>query len=153
MRALALETNGTYLTLTNHSGIGDNHISPSAESTKVEMLNELLLRIIQQFGAVNLCDQNEEDFAQNSILNEQSAKDKPITFSYAPNPTTDVVTIRIDIPAYEVFLYDTTGKLIFYKTDKATEYTLDLTGLPNAVYYLKVSTEEKVFYGKIIKRS
>ncbi|WP_264509869.1 carboxypeptidase-like regulatory domain-containing protein [Flavobacterium sp. N1719] len=153
MRALALETNGTYLTLTNHSGIGDNHIAPSAESTKVEMLNELLLRIIQQFGAVNRCDQKEEDFAQNSILNEQSAKDKPITFTYAPNPTTDLVTIRIDVPAHEVFLFDTTGKLIFYKTDKATEYTLDLTGLPNAVYYLKVATEEKIFYGKIIKRS
>ncbi len=153
MRALALETNGTYLTLTNHSGIGDNHIAPSAESTKVEMLNELLLRIIQQFGAVNRCDQKEEDFAQNSILNEQSAKDKSITFTYAPNPTTDLVTIRIDVPAHEVFLFDTTGKLIFYKTDKATEYTLDLTGLPNAVYYLKVATEEKIFYGKIIKRS
>lgn len=153
MRALALETNGTYLTLTNHSGIGDNHIAPSAESTKVEMLNELLLRIIQQFGAVNRCDQKEEDFAQNSILNEQSAKDKPITFTYAPNPTTDLVTIRIDVPAHEVFLFDTTGKLIFYKTDKATEYTLDLTGLPNAVYYLKVATEEKIFYGKISKRS
>lgn len=153
MRALALETNGTYLTLTNHSGIGDNHIAPSAESTKVEMLNELLLRIIQQFGAVNRCDQKEEDFAQNSILNEQSAKDKSITFTYAPNPTTDLVTIRIDVPAHEVFLFDTTGKLIFYKTDKATEYTLDLTGLPNAVYYLKVATEEKIFYGKISKRS
>lgn len=153
MRALALETNGTYLTLTNHSGIGENHITPSAESTKVEMLNELLLRIIQQFSAINHCDQEEKDFAQNTLLNEQSAQDKPITFTYAPNPTTDVVTLRIDQPASEVFLFDTTGKLIFYRTESATEYTLDLTGLPNAIYYVKVIVGDQSLYGKIIKQN
>lgn len=153
MRALALETNGTYLTLTNHSGIGENHITPSAESSKVEMLNELLLRIIQQFSAVNHCDQEEKDFAQNTLLDEQSAKDKPVTFTYAPNPTTDVVTLRVDQPASEVFLFDTTGKLIFYRTESATEYTLNLTGLPNAVYYLKIRIGEQTRYGKIIKQN
>jgi hypothetical protein len=153
MRALALETNGTYLTLTNHSGIGDNHISPSAESSEIELLNALLLRIIQQFSDVNRCDQNENDFAQNTILDAQSAKNKPIAFSFTPNPTADLVTIRIEQPANEVFLFDTTGKLILYKTESATEYTLDLTGLPNAVYYLKVTLENQVFYGKIIKRN
>jgi hypothetical protein len=153
MRALALETNGTYLTLTNHSGIGENHISPSAESSKVEILNELLLRIIQQFSAINHCDQEEKDFAQNTLFNEQSAKDKPITFTYAPNPTTDVVTLRVDQPASEVFLIDTTGKLIFYRTESATEYTLDLTGLPNAIYYVKVIVGDQTLCGKIIKQN
>ncbi|MCZ8145631.1 carboxypeptidase-like regulatory domain-containing protein [Flavobacterium sp.] len=153
MRALALETNGTYLTLTNHSGIGENHITPSAESTKVEMLNELLLRVIQQFSAINHCDQEEKNFAQNTLLDEQSAKDKLVTFTYAPNPTTAMVTLRVDQPASEVFLFDTTGKLIFYRTESATEYTLDLTGLPNAVYYLKIRIGEQTRYGKIIKQN
>lgn len=153
MRALALETNGTYLFITNHSGIGNDHIEPSTESYQVEMLNDLVLRVIIQYSAVNDCQSEETDYAKNSKIEEQIAQIKSISFKYFPNPASDIVTVTLDKEASEFYLFDTTGKLIIYKTDKAKEYKIDVSQLPNAIYYLKVIVERKELVGKIIKLS
>lgn len=151
MRSLALETNGTYLFITNHSGIGNDHIEPSTENYKVEMLNELILRVILQYSSVNNCQSEELDYAKNSKIEEQLGEIKSINFKYFPNPVSDIVTVTIDKEATELYLFDTTGKLIIYKTQKANEYKIDVSQLPNAIYYLKVIVEGKGLIGKIIK--
>jgi hypothetical protein len=46
MRFLAVTTGGTYTFLTNHSGIGGDHIEPSIGPYKVWLLNDLLVDII-----------------------------------------------------------------------------------------------------------
>lgn len=46
MRMLAVTTGGTYTFLTNHSGIGGDHIDPSIGRYKVWFLNDLLVDII-----------------------------------------------------------------------------------------------------------
>ncbi|MBW2463316.1 MAG: VWA domain-containing protein [Deltaproteobacteria bacterium] len=46
MRFLAVTTGGTYTFLTNHSGIGGDHIEPSIGLFKVWLLNDLLVEII-----------------------------------------------------------------------------------------------------------
>lgn len=46
MRYLAIATNGSYVFITNHSGIGNEHITPSIGQYNVEYLNELLVRVI-----------------------------------------------------------------------------------------------------------
>jgi hypothetical protein len=49
MRYLALATNGTYVFITNHSGIGDNHIKATVGDYEVEYLNNLLVRLIHKY--------------------------------------------------------------------------------------------------------
>lgn len=56
MRSMALATNGTYLFLTDHSGIGDSHIAPSTDKYDVELLNGLLLRVFDKFVTAPLCN-------------------------------------------------------------------------------------------------
>jgi len=56
MRSIALATNGTYLFLTDDSGIGNGHIKPTTDKFKVELLNDLLQRIMEQMCFVNTCD-------------------------------------------------------------------------------------------------
>ncbi|WP_163408601.1 carboxypeptidase-like regulatory domain-containing protein [Flavobacterium ajazii] len=153
MRAIALETNGTYLFITNHSGIGNDHIEPSAENYKVEMLNDLILRVIIQNCSVNTCDSKESSYSQNTEIEEKLTKKDAIDFKYYPNPTKDIVTVTLNKEAEELYLFDTTGKLILYKTDKSKEYKLDLAFLPNAVYYLKVLVDKREVFGKIIKQN
>lgn len=46
MRSMALATNGTYIFITNHSGIGGEHLEPTVGEYHVEFLNQLLIRII-----------------------------------------------------------------------------------------------------------
>lgn len=49
LRNEALMTGGTYLYLTNDSGIGGDHIEASTLETEVEYLNRLLVRVINEF--------------------------------------------------------------------------------------------------------
>jgi hypothetical protein len=48
-RSLSMATGGTYVFLTNHSGIGEAHIEPTIGPYEVELLNELLIRVINEY--------------------------------------------------------------------------------------------------------
>ncbi len=49
MRFLAIATNGTYVFITNHSGIGNDHIEASVGDYEVELLNNLMVRLINKY--------------------------------------------------------------------------------------------------------
>lgn len=50
MRYMAVLTNGTYVFITNDSGIGNNHIEASVGEYQVEKLNDLLIRLIKKYS-------------------------------------------------------------------------------------------------------
>jgi hypothetical protein len=50
MRYFSMATNSTYVFITNHSGIGNDHIEPSIGEYEVEFLNELLIRLITKYA-------------------------------------------------------------------------------------------------------
>ncbi len=56
MRSAALLTNGKYLFLTNHSGIGNSHIEPSTDIYAVRSLLDEMLAVTAEFSAVPECD-------------------------------------------------------------------------------------------------
>jgi len=49
LRFYAILTGGTYVFLTNDSGVGNPHIEASVGDYKVELLNELIIRLIDQY--------------------------------------------------------------------------------------------------------
>lgn len=49
LRFFAISTSGTYVFLTNDSGIGGDHIQASVGEYKVEQLNELIVRLINKY--------------------------------------------------------------------------------------------------------
>ncbi len=50
MRFLAMATNGTYVFLTDDSGIGNSHIQATVGEYEVEYLNDLLVRLITKYS-------------------------------------------------------------------------------------------------------
>lgn len=50
LRFLALSTNGTYVFITNDSGVGNNHIAATVGSYQVEFLNNLMVRLINKYS-------------------------------------------------------------------------------------------------------
>jgi hypothetical protein len=50
MRFLALGTNGTYVFLTDHSGIGNSHLEATVGQYEVEFLNNLMVRLINKYA-------------------------------------------------------------------------------------------------------
>jgi hypothetical protein len=51
LRSLSMATGGTYVFLTDHSGVGDAHIEPTIGPYEVELLNELIIRVINEYTA------------------------------------------------------------------------------------------------------
>lgn len=49
LRFMETKTNGTYVFLTDHSGIGGEHIEPTIGQYSVEHLNDLLIRVIGDY--------------------------------------------------------------------------------------------------------
>ena len=47
-RAAAIMTNGTYVFLTDDSGIGNSHLEPIIGDYEVELLHDIIVRIIEQ---------------------------------------------------------------------------------------------------------
>ena len=49
LRFTAIATDGTYVFITNDSGVGNEHIAATVGDYKVELLNELIVRLIDQY--------------------------------------------------------------------------------------------------------
>lgn len=49
LRFMAIATGGTYVFITNDSGIGNDHIAPSVGDYKVEILGDLMVRLITKY--------------------------------------------------------------------------------------------------------
>lgn len=50
LRFMGIATNGTYVFITNDSGIGKNHMAASVGSAPVEYLNNLMVRLINKYS-------------------------------------------------------------------------------------------------------
>ncbi len=53
LRSYAAMTGGTYIFLTNHSGIGGDHLEPTIGQYEVEALNECIIRVISEYCGIN----------------------------------------------------------------------------------------------------
>ena len=51
LRSMAILTQGTYVFVTGDSGIGNDHLEPTVGEYEVELLNDLLVRLINEYGA------------------------------------------------------------------------------------------------------
>ena len=49
LRLMAIVTDGTYTFITNHSGVGNDHIEPTIGEYQVEQLNDLIVRLIKEY--------------------------------------------------------------------------------------------------------
>ncbi len=152
MRTFALLTNGTYTFLTNHSGIGNNHIEPTTDSYEVEKLNELLLRLILQRSTIPSCQApSKNEYINKKIEIELENEENPKIKIY-PNPTKGVINIQSNKQIDELYLYDFSGKILIRqeKLPKGTN-KIDITSYPQSAYLMRCRYGEQWDTFKIIK--
>ncbi|GGG66622.1 VWA domain-containing protein [Epilithonimonas arachidiradicis] len=152
MRTFALLTNGTYTFLTNDSGIGNNHIKPTASEYEVEKLNDLLLRLILQRSTVPDCKDGVTKEYINKKLEVESLDRKDFATKIYPNPTKGSFKIDTKRDVEEFVLYDYTGKILIKKNNLVKGFHhFDISNYPQSVYLvkLKYGTDSETF--KLIK--
>ena len=178
MRTMSLSTNGSYTFLTDHSGVGDGHIDPSTDEYELELLNELLVRLIQSYLYVPSCDEEvpEIDFlpetpdslvvyefpvdsletdtlvaAINSGFIDELEPIEEISWKYYPNPTYGPITIEVSKEVEMLYLTDMSGKILKEITmNGGTRIQTDLTGLPMGIYFLRYPIGKKWLSGKVV---
>ncbi|MFK7948733.1 MAG: carboxypeptidase-like regulatory domain-containing protein [Saprospiraceae bacterium] len=146
MRSLALSTNGTYTFLTNHSGIGNNHIAPTTDNYKVELLNDLLVRLFVQYTQTIECKNVEVDSLETfelkpmQVLNTNivTTDSIPSIVNCFPNPTKGQLTIETNKAFDEVFITDANGKIIQRHLNlEIGNNRINLDDFPSGLYYLR----------------
>ncbi len=161
MRSLALCTNGTYVFLTDHSGIGNPHLEPTTDTYDVGKLNGLIIRLFDQFISAVSCsqdlDQNTrvisdtleiqsrqlsatDTFPELLIADVENGIDKKIdkiNCKYYPNPTTGLLNIDVEGKIQELFLCDVSGKLLQrFDVNGEDKLQLDISQYPIGTYRL-----------------
>ena len=67
-----------------------------------------------------------------------------------PNPATSIIYINYNAVIDSIQVYDMAGKMVMNKNNDLE--SLDVSGLGNGLYFMKVTTTEKVFTSKFLKQ-
>jgi len=140
MRCIALATNGSYVFLTDDSGVGNPHIKPTTDEFKVELLNVLLQRLIGEMIYVQACDQKEnETDPANSLVNTT------IKLNVYPNPSRGRVNVESSEKIEELYVTDFAGKILMKMevSGKSKKCEVDLGNYPSGAYLIKYFIKEK----------
>ena len=170
MRSIALSTNGTYAFLTDHSGIGGKHLAPSTDNYEVEILNDLLVRIIKSYTYMPDCEQElpeldlnypdstvtyatpQDSSTSDSVTNSGSEEPIAISWKYYPNPTRGIVNIKANVAIKELFITDLSGKVLQVIKDISPEMPVqaDLSGYASGIYLIRYPVGKQWVSGKVV---
>jgi hypothetical protein len=150
MKFFGLATNGTYVFLTDHSGIGGKHIAPTAETYQIELLNNLLVRIISEYTATRSCD-GISTIREEVAESNGTAPEAPKSIRFYPNPASVKVTVELPADAQVLQLFNAEGKLV-KGLDKPTmgSNKLNVADLLSGMYTIRVVGEGKDQTGKLM---
>ncbi|MFV0469059.1 MAG: T9SS type A sorting domain-containing protein, partial [Dysgonomonas sp.] len=166
MRCMALATNGTYLFLTDDSGVGDSHMKPTTDSYDVEKMNDAIVRIVKQYTQMPDCssdkwikEQKKQSDADKFVPNpsDEDPDDDVKTLGTKavmkvyPNPCKELLKVDIKKDVEELFFVDMTGKsLQSFKPSKNETIETDVQSYAAGVYFIKALYKGKWFTEKVI---
>jgi hypothetical protein len=133
LRSIALATNGTYVFLTDDSGIGGKHLAPTTDSYDVEKLNDLMVRVIGQFSKTEACGKD----VDLSSLEQNDRKKGDLKLKAFPNPTSGPVTVKMPRAKGTLSVVDMNGKLLQRIVVTQRKQELQLGGLAAGTYILR----------------
>lgn len=150
MRSMALATNGTYVFLTDDSAIGNSHIKPTTDKWNVEFLNDLIVRLVNQYVTTPDCDNiiviDDYDLQNDTILVNYPDTLIAIVDSNIINSTliTQVDTSQADT-TQTTYVPPVEHKLKIYPNPTSGPLTIELEGEIEEFYVCDMS-------GKILQR-
>ncbi len=125
MKFMALATNGTYVFITDHSGIGGDHLEHIEPDYEVEKLNDILVRLILQYSQPNGCEHNTSEASTAS------------PWTIYPNPASQVLTFSTKHTIARLIIVSNSGKIVYQQLNLAAgEYQIPLSGLIDGIYTL-----------------
>jgi hypothetical protein len=98
MRSGALATNGTYIFLTDHSGVGGSHITPTTDEFDVTYLNQLMKEVIIRYSDATSCanDVLSHKNLQSTVIDYVLADDT-LKAKYGKNNLPKTIDLNLEV--------------------------------------------------------
>ncbi|MEE9372856.1 MAG: VWA domain-containing protein [Saprospiraceae bacterium] len=138
LKFMSIVTNGTYVFITDDSGIGRAHLDPVVSDFEVEKLNDLMTRLITHYTTINSCE-------EKIMIN----KDVKIY----PNPTSNYIRIESGLNLKEIRIISSTGKVMFKTTAVSEIERIDLSQYVDGMYTVQCIGEDFSYNYPVIKVS
>ncbi len=148
MKFFGMATNGSYVFLTDHSGIGGKHIEPTTDEYKVEPLNDLIVRIITEYTTIETCEGKSEIRFEND---PQQQPGPVMQALYYPNPAVEQFTLELPFEVQSVTIYDAEGKAV-HKLEKPAGrlHHIPLQGWAAGFYTIRILNNGLMQSGKLM---
>lgn len=135
LKYMSIATNGTYVFVTDDSGIGNPHLAPIVDGYEVEKLNDLLVRLISSYSESYDC--------QTSFAVQDRVK-------IYPNPTSNFVNIESEATYDQIRVVANSGKVVYQVKDHQGQTRLDLSFLASGVYAIQCLAKDRNYQQNII---
>lgn len=146
MKAISISTNGTYLYLTDDSGIGGKHLEASNDKTEVEFLNDLMVRIVEEMVEVDCF--NSEDRGDGDIINDW---EDIIGMNIYPNPVQDILNVDLEADMDKIQILDLKGRIVKdFGKQVAGIHQFDVSNLEAGTYFVLFNYEGKSYSLKLV---
>ena len=134
MKQISILTNGTYVFLTNDSGIGNAHLEHIVPDYEVELFNDLLVRLITGYAKNYSCEKTA--FAEEGPVQ--------INVKAYPNPTSGQMTVSIDKAVDKILITSASGNRVMTVQNPDMETQVDLSQLIAGMYQLSIVVDGKL---------
>jgi Secretion system C-terminal sorting domain len=141
------------LFLTDHSGIGGKHLEPTTEEYKVEMLNDLLVRIITEYATMETCDGKSvirftPPSQDSTAQNQQNTGWEALFY---PNPASGQFNLSLPVNIDVLTIFNSEGKAVKKLTNVKEGITqVQIADLLEGVYLLRLQKGNEVQSGKLM---
>lgn len=136
MKFMAILTNGTYVFITDDSGIGNPHLDPVVDDYEVEKLNDCLVRLITQYSKSYSCD--------------AAIKTEHIDVNVYPNPATQFINVKANSVPDKIKIYSANGMMVKSITPQEKETRIEMNDFVNGIYTLSIFIGDQVESRQII---
>lgn len=145
MKALSISTNGTYLYLTDDSGIGNSHLEASNDKSEVELLNDLMVRVTKEMIEVECFEVNIND---DIVLNDWSNN---IGYKIFPNPVSDYLNLELTEAVDATRIVDLQGRTLreFGALDQGI-HKFEVADLDAGTYFVVFTKDNESYTLKLV---
>lgn len=106
---------------------------------------------VLDYGTVRI-----KDFAleKNPVVGIKELKDESLKLSVYPNPASSIITIELEMmneKEIEISILDVLGKEVIHNSLSSTHhFQIDVSGLPNGIYFAQIKTDKGIGARKIV---
>lgn len=136
LKFTALLTNGTYVFITDDSGIGDAHLAPVHNDYTVEKLNGVLTRLIAGYITNDCTNASQIDVATSVKL--------------YPNPASHSINLTYKDVPNQIHITSATGQVVMQVNADASPQQIDIGNLLSGIYFVKLMYGDKSISTKFI---